>query len=197
MTLVLAVALALGALLAVGSAGREDPGSGEPSTAVTAFAGSTLPDGVEAPDFALRDQDGDLVRMRDFRGRTVIVTFLYTHCDESCPPQAQQIKGALDRLDEEVPALAIAVDPPNDTAAAARRFLNEQRMAGRMRFVLGSERELEPVWDAYAIQPQLAGAEHQARIVLVDGSGRQRVAFPLEQATPERIAHDVRALEAG
>jgi len=64
-----------------------------------------------------------------------------------------------------------------------------------MDFALGSEAELRPLWDAYAIQPQLPGAEHQARIVLVDGDGLQRVAFPLEQATPERIAHDVRALE--
>ena len=39
--------------------------------------------------------------------------------------------------------------------------------------------------------------EHQARIVIVDGRGFQRVGFPIDQATPERIAHDVRLLEQG
>ncbi len=80
--------------------------------------------------------------MRDFRGRPVIVTFLYTNCDETCPPQAQQIKGALDQLEEDVPALAIAVDPANDTPERARAFLTEQRMTGRMEFVVGDEEEL-------------------------------------------------------
>lgn len=196
MTLVLAAILALGALVLVASRGGEETAGEDPLTAATGFAGSVLPDGVRAPDFALRDQDGETVRMRDFRGGPVIVTFLYTSCDETCPPQAQQIKGALDQLGHDVPALAIAVDPENDTADRARAFLSEQRMTGRMDFVLGSEPELRPLWDGYAIQPQLPGAEHQARIVLVDGEGLQRVAFPLEQATPERIAHDVRALEA-
>ena len=195
MALVLAAVLALGALVLVAGRGGEEAAGEDPLTAATGFAGSVLPDGVRAPDFALPNQDGETVRMRDFRGGPVIVTFLYTTCDETCPAQAQQIKGALDQLGHDVPALAIAVDPENDTAERARAFLSEQRMTGRMDFALGSEAELRPLWNAYAIQPQLPGAEHQARIVLVDGNGLQRVAFPAEQATPERIAHDVRALE--
>jgi protein SCO1 len=197
MTLVLAAILALGALVVVADVELGEPAAEEPLTAATGFAGSVLPEGVRAPDFELENQDGDLTRMRDYRGRPVIVTFLYTTCEETCPPQAQQIKGALDQLEDNVPALAIAVDPPNDTPESAREFLNEQRMTGRMDFVVGSERELRPLWNAYAVQPQLPGGEHQARIVLVGEAGRQRVAFPLEQATPERIAHDVRALAAG
>jgi protein SCO1 len=196
MTLVLAAVLALGALVLVAGAAREEDPAEEPLTSATGFAGSILPEGVRAPDFDLTSQDGEPVRMRDFRGEPVIVTFLYTHCDETCPPQAQQIKGALDQLDADVPALAIAVDPPNDTLESAREFLNEQRMTGRMEFVLGNEEELRPVWDGYSIRPQLPGTEHQARIVIVDRNGLQRVAFPLGEATPERIAHDVRVLQA-
>jgi protein SCO1/2 len=195
MTLTLAAVLALGALVLVASSGRGDPAAEDPLTAATGFAGSVLPGGVRAPDFSLRDQDGRSISMREFRGRPVIVTFLYTNCDETCPPQAQQIKGALAALDHRVPALAIAVDPPNDTPESARRFLVEQRMAERMDFAVGSEERLRPVWNAFAVGPQEPAAEHQARIVLVDGAGHQRVAFPLDQATPERIAHDVRVLE--
>jgi protein SCO1/2 len=160
-----------------------------------AFAGALLPPGVKAPDFALRDQDDRAITMRALRGRPAIVTFLYTHCKETCPAQAQQVKGALNELGHDVPALAIAVDPPRDTPASARHFLLEQRMTGRMDFVLGSRAQLRPVWKGYAIQPQSVQEEHQARTVLVDKRGYQRIGFPLGQTTPERLAHDVRLLE--
>ena len=161
------------------------------------FEGALMPPGVRAPDFALRDERGRPVSMRQFRGRPVAVTFLYTTCEDSCPAQAQQIKGALNLLDRPVPALAIAVDPPRDTPAKARRFLDKYDLAGRMRWVLGSREQLEPLWRRFAIQEQSPDVEHQARIVLVDGDGFQRIGFPADQATPERLAHDLRELGAG
>jgi protein SCO1 len=193
LALALAV-LAAGALIAVVAALPRPQAERPAPAAESRFEGAVMPANVPAPDFELRDQDGEPVSMRSLRGRPAIVTFLYTHCDDSCPPQAQQIKGALDLLGADVPALAIAVDPANDTEASAREFLNRARISGRMRFVLGSRSELEPVWRGFAIRPQSRRAEHQARIVLVDARGRQRVGFPLDQATPERIAHDLRAL---
>ena len=33
----------------------------------------------------------------------MIVTFLYTTCEDTCPTQAQQVKGALAELDEACP----------------------------------------------------------------------------------------------
>ncbi len=155
------------------------------------FEGATLPAGVPAPDFSLTDQDGERITMRSLRGSPVIVTFLYTTCEDTCPTQAQQVKGALTELGEDVPALAVAVDPPRDSPERARAFLSEQRMTGRMTFALGTRERLEPVWKGFAVRPQRDDLEHTARIVLVDAKGVQRVGFPLGQATPERIAHDV------
>jgi protein SCO1/2 len=194
--LFLAAVLAFGAVVLAAIGRSRDSGADTAIGLNTRFAGAMLPEGVPAPDFTLRNQDGEVVSMRDFRGRPVVVTFLYTSCEESCPPQAQQIKGALDDLGHEVPALAITVDPDTDTPERARHFLAEQRMAGRMDFVLGSREEVKPLWEGYAIQPQLENAEHQARIVLVDKRGFQRIGFPLSEATPERITHDLRLLAA-
>jgi len=163
---------------------------------VPRFAGATLPPGVRAPDFALPDQDGKLVTTASLRGGPVVVTFLYTHCKDTCPITAQQVKGALDDLRRPVPAIAISVDPPNDTRASAHRFLERAGIGGRMRFLLGSRRELRPVWSGFAIRPQRQHEEHQARLVLLDRHGVQRVGFPISQATPERIAHDLRLLGA-
>ena len=161
------------------------------------FEGAVLPAGLRAPDFSLTDQDGKRISMRSLRGRPVIVTFLYTTCEDTCPTQAQQIKGAFAELGEDVPAVAVAVDPPRDNEARARAFLSEQRMTGRMSFALGTRSQLAPVWKAFAVEPQRDTLEHTGRFVLVDAKGLQRVGFPLDQATPERLAHDIRLLQGG
>ena len=133
--------------------------------------------------------------MRSLRGQPVVVTFLYTTCEDSCPIQAQTIRGALDELGHDVPALAIAVDPPRDTPERAQAFLAKQRATGRIDFVLGSLAELRPVWNGFYIQPQSVTQEHQARFTLVDSQGYQRIGYPGAEATPERLAHDLRLLE--
>lgn len=185
--------VAAAAIITAIAASSEDA---PPLTPGTPFEGSLMPPNVPAPDFDLRNQDGKRVRMRDFRGKPAVVTFLYTTCEDTCPTEAHQIRGALDRLDEKVPALAIAVNPPDDTPERARRFLAEQRVTGRMDFVLGSRDQLRPVWKGFFIQPQTDEVEHMARMVLIDKRGNQRVGYPGQEATPERLAHDLKILLA-
>ena len=163
------------------------------------FEGSTMPPGVAVPEFSLRDQDGELITLDDLRGRPFVATFLYAACRDTCPLEAQQIRGALDRLSdkgEEIPAVAFSVDPDTDTPARARRFLIKQRVYGQMRFVVGSRRELTPIWKGFFVQPQLEDAEHQARVVLVDAEGMQRVGYPASQLRPEAVAKDLERLLA-
>jgi protein SCO1/2 len=190
LALLLVGVLALGTVV-LAARGGED----EEAQPAGSFAGALMPEGVRAPDFELRNQDGERVSMRALRGKPVVVTFLYTTCEDSCPIQAQTVRGALDQLGHDVPALAIAVDPPRDTPERARRFLAEQRASGRIDFVLGSRAELRKVWDGFHIQPQTVTTEHQARFTLVDARGYQRIGYPGSEATPERLAHDLRLLE--
>jgi protein SCO1 len=191
------IALFLVALFALGAVLlAADGGDEEVATAGSGFEGALMPKGVRAPDFTLRNQDGESVSMRELRGQPVIVTFLYTTCDDSCPAQAQTVRGALDDLGEDVPALAIAVDPPCDTPERARAFLGKARALGRIDFVLGSRAELQPLWKGFFIRPQSVSQEHQARFTLVDKRGFQRIGFPGDRATPETLAHDLKLLAA-
>jgi protein SCO1 len=187
--LLLVAAFALGAvvLVAGSSSGDDDPSTG--------FEGSVMPKGVRAPDFTLRNQDGKEVSMRALRGQPVLVSFLYTTCDDTCPGQAETMRGALDDLGTDVPALAIAVDPPRDTPERARIFLLKTRATGRIDFVLGSRAQLRPLWKGFFIRAQSINQEHMARFTLIDKKGYQRVGFPGDQATPEALAHDLRLLE--
>ena len=160
------------------------------------FRGGTLPPRVHAPQFTLTDEKGKRVTMSQYLGKPVAITYTYTHCKETCPLQAQMIRGALDDLapHERIPALAISVDPFGDTESSARAFVARAKLTGRMRYVLGTRRQLQPVWRGFAIQPQLRDSEHQALITLVDRKGLQRVAVAINQTSPEDLAHDIKVL---
>lgn len=172
-----------------------NPGPSPGAVQTGSFAGALRPR-TPPSTFRLRDEEGRTVDVADYRGRPVVVTFLYSSCRSDCPTIAQQVRGALDELGADVPVLAVSVDPAGDTPASARRFLVRQRLGGRMRFLLGSESELQPVWRSFGIAPQAEGREHSASVVLLGPDGRQAVGFPLSELTPEGLASDLRLLGA-
>src|SRR5687767_11135505 len=102
--LAVVIVAAVGLLVALDNQDR----TVRPADSGSPFAGSLMPAGVRVPDFALRDQDGAVTDVGDLRGQVVIVTFVYSTCTESCGPQAQLIRSALDDLGRDVPALAIS-----------------------------------------------------------------------------------------
>jgi protein SCO1 len=161
----------------------------------TGFAGALRPS-IPPKDFALRDEDGKRISLRQYRGQVVVLTFMYSTCQDTCPVTATQIRGALDQLGHDVPALAVSVDPVNDTPDNAEAFLVKRGLSnGRMHFLLGTRAQLAPVWKAYGIRPQGNGFDHSAYVLLIDKRGRQRVGFPVQELTPEGLAHDIRKLE--
>jgi protein SCO1 len=159
------------------------------------FAGALRPS-IPPKDFALRDEDGERISLRHYRGQVVVLTFMYSTCQDTCPVTATQIRGALDQVGHDVPALAVSVDPVNDTPDNAEAFLVKRGLSnGRMHFLLGTRAQLAPVWKAYGIRPQGNGFDHSAYVLLIDKRGRQRVGFPVQELTPEGLAHDIRRLE--
>jgi protein SCO1/2 len=182
--------LLVGALSVVLFTGRSEHAGG------AGFDGALRPPGIPPISFALKDQDGKVATLAQYRGRPVILTFMYSTCRDTCPLTAQQIKGALDQLGVDVPTLAISVDPANDTQLNARRFVNRQGLTQRMRFLLGDRAQLAPIWKAYGIAPQAKAFDHTAYVVLVDAKGVQRVGWPVDKITPEGLAHDLRLLGA-
>jgi protein SCO1/2 len=161
------------------------------------FEGAVRPKALPG-DFSLRNQDGELVRTSDLRGKVVVITPTYTTCDESCPTAVQQVRGAIDDLEREdrdrVRAFALSVDPDSDTPDKAQEFLLSRRVRGYLDYLLGTRRELQPVWRRYGFAPQTDTQEHNSYIVLLDGEARQRVGFPLQYVTPEALTHDIELL---
>jgi len=169
------------------------------ATPAGTYRGGTPPQGVQAPEFSLRSYRGDIVRMRDLRAKVVVVTFLDTKCTDKCPIIASQIGAALRLLPgsarRQVGALAISVDPRADSPASVRRFLRRRHVLGKLDFLLGSVRELRPVWHAFHI---LAAADtgdaniHSADARIFDRRGIWVTTFhPGVDLTPRNLAHDL------
>jgi protein SCO1/2 len=191
-TAALCVAAALGGVLLASGGGGD--GGAAAKVAPGAWAGAVRPPGSGLPPFRLSDQDGRTVTDAAVRGRPAVFAFVYSTCRDTCPTEVQTIRGALDDLGRDLPVYGVSVDPANDTPRRAQAFLLEQKMKGRMEFLVGARAALAPLWRAFGIAPQARGREHSAYVVLVDSRGRQRVGFPFAQLTQDGLAHDLARL---
>jgi len=88
----------------------------------------------------------------------------------------------------------LSVDPQHDTPASAQKFLSSRLVSRYLDFLLGSQAELRPVWQAYGFSPQTDEREHNSYVVLIDRRGYQRIGFPVNFLTPEALTHDLRLL---
>ena len=86
--------------------------------------------GEAVPDFTLTDQGGKTVHLADYRGKVLLVTFVYTHCPLSdyCPRMSRNF-AAIDKTLAAKPEmyaqthlLSVSFDPKRDTPAVLRSY---------------------------------------------------------------------------
>lgn len=192
--IVCAVALAL--LLAARDSQNRDV-SGPPAGP---YRGSRPPAGITAPDFTLPDYRGRTVRMASLRGRVVLTTFVDSACHEACPIILARLARGLRLLDprtrSQVTALAITVNPPVDTPSHVRRFLRQRGALGEIDYLIGTTRQLRPVWKAYGILPAVDTGNadvHSADVRVFDRNGEWvSTLHTAVDLTPQNVAHDIR-----
>jgi protein SCO1/2 len=68
-----------------------------------------------APSFALVNQTGETVTLEAFRGRPVLVTFAYAHCETVCPTLVADVLDAHRRTGGRPAVLIVTLDPWRDT----------------------------------------------------------------------------------
>src|SRR5260221_9546813 len=83
---------------------------------------------AQAPDFALRDTQGNAVRLSDYRGQAVLLAFIFTSCPDVCPLISQQMSGlqrelkAAELFGRKAALLSVTIDPKVDSAQVLTKY---------------------------------------------------------------------------
>lgn len=190
----------VGIAIAVGRPGGGAAGSSA-LTRTNGFYGFALPASFPAVEFALPDQSGKVIRLSAYTGQVVAAVFIYSTCASTCPIVVEQLKNALNELPQRIPALAISVDPTQDTAQNVDAFLVKQQVVGELHYLVAPRATLAPIWKTFGVQPQRAvkssNSDHSVDLVIFDKAGRARVGYTdLTTMNPDAIAADIRTLQA-
>lgn len=134
------------------------------------------------PDVRLVDQDGNAFSLRAYKGRPVLVDFIYTRCPTICGVRGDDFAHVLELADGSATAasmdlLSISFDPQNDDQEARKLYADRfGAMAPRWRIAAPENAddlgELLQRFGVVVIPDGLGGFTHNSAIYVVDTQGR-------------------------
>jgi protein SCO1 len=163
---------------------------------------SSLPEIGPAPDFALISQDGAPVRLADFRGKVVAVTFIYTLCTSTCPVLTPLMAQVQDQLGQDfgkrIAFASITVDPERDTPEVLKLYAQAfgADLAG-WSFLTGPAaaiREVTRRYGVFASQAASGDIDHTFLTSIVDQAGVLRVQYLGTRFDPDEFRRDLVSL---
>jgi protein SCO1/2 len=145
-----------------------------------ALARSQAAIGRTVGDYTLQDRGGRQVRLAAYRGKPLLVSFIYTGCFQVCPATTKFLERAVGEAQRTLSGNAFDVvtvgfNLPFDTPEAMREFQKRQGidlphwdfLAADAATVDGLARDLGFVW-----VPTAAGFDHLIQLTILDGRGR-------------------------
>lgn len=186
------VAAGLGAVVVRVRAANTEPFS---AGAMDAAARLTRVSDV-APAISLTNQFGREVSLASFRGRPVIVTFAFAHCETICPMTVADVLAARRRIDGvPPPVLVVTLDPWRDTPGRLGSIAASWRLDPDAHVLSGLPDAVERTlndWRMPRARNQKTGdVSHPSVVYIVDANGR--IAYVVTGGV-EAIAAAVRAL---
>lgn len=162
-----------------------------------ALARSQAAIGNTIGDYTLQDRGGRQVRLAAYRGKPLLVSFVYTGCFQVCPATTKFLDRAIGEAQRALSSEAFAVvtvgfNLPFDTPDAMRDFQARQGidrpnwhfLAADSATVDGLARDLGFVW-----APTAGGFDHVTQVTILDGRGRVfRQVYGEDFALPMLIA---------
>jgi len=175
-----------------------------PAAAATPRPNRGTPVGEVVPDFALLEQTGRQVRLRQFRGEPVAITFLYTRCPiaTACPmttAKFSKLDAMLGRAGFGV-LLTVTVDPEHDTPKVLADYASR---AGadpkRWKFLTGAPKDVADVAERFGVlyYPDKGQVVHQQAVAVLDSRGRLSTIYYGETWEPEHIFRDMEKARNG
>jgi protein SCO1 len=161
--------------------------------------------GDEVPDFKLVNQDGKRISLHQYRGRAVVLTFIYTRCPlpDYCPLMTDnffEIQKTLKSgasLYERTHLLSISVDPEYDTPKILREYAARHSAdTTQWEFASGSKDEVKQVATYFGMQywRDQDQVVHSLRTAIIGADGRLVKLYRGNEWKPDTIIADLRDL---
>jgi protein SCO1/2 len=158
-----------------------------------------------APDFALTTQKGETLRLADLRGKVLLVSFIFTTCNGTCPATTHrmcQVQEALKARglfkEDRVRLLSITLDPVRDTPEVLKRYMQLYDADPAVwSFLTGPASQVErtiAAWGMWARPAANGQLDHPSRVFLVDRQGQIREIYNLTFLKPAWVVEDVEML---
>lgn len=138
----------------------------------------------EAFDFELVDQSKTSIRLSDFRGRLVVLTFMDSKCQDTCPLTAAHFREVYRQLYQNETGQVVFVGINVNLEANTVSDILETTRAWHLdeipswHFLTGSREELAPIWSEYGVSaapsPDGHSIMHTPGTFLIDASGKKR-----------------------
>ncbi len=171
-------ALALLVTAGIGVAARVRTPAGEPfATGASPLVLTRVDD--PAPVIALTDQERRTITLESLRGRPVLVTFAYAHCETVCPLIVSDVIAARRRLGEGAPELLIiTLDPWRDTESRLPSIAGTWGLRSGEHVLSGDPAEVDRTLSAWRVprsrNQRTGDISHPAMIYVVSAEGRIR-----------------------
>jgi protein SCO1 len=163
-----------------------------------------LPAIQPAGDFALVDQDGKPLAMKDLKGQVLLVGFVFTTCTGSCPATTQRmvlVQEGLQKKDlfkKGVRLVSISLDPTRDRPEVLRDYMKLNTIDGKTwSFLTGpfdDVKKAHKAWGMWAKPAANGQLDHPSRIFLVDRQGQVREIYNLDFMRPRWVVEDIEYL---
>lgn len=155
---------------------------------------------TKAYDFGLTNTDHTTTRLSDFRGKLVLVGFIYTTCPDVCGLLTQHFRLIQRKfeniIDKDLVLIFITTDPERDTPERVEAYT--RGFGGKWHFLTGSESQLKKVWDAYRVfvQPKESVdlVYHSYMVALIDRNENVRFRYIGLVDPEETIVQDIKHL---
>jgi len=158
----------------------------------------------QAPDFVLWDSAGHRVALSAFRGKVVLLSFIYTTCTTTCPLLTHRMTILEDKLQDSdlwpkfVSFLSVTVDPERDTAAVLADYAKHfHAVDPDWQFLRDEPARVRPILSAYGewTRPLPNGElDHPARVYLIDQRGNIREIYALSFFDERQAFIDIQTL---
>lgn len=158
--------------------------------------------GRVVPDFELRDRNGKPVRLGNYRGKPLLVSFIYTGCFEICPTQTRTLYEAVQGLDnmlgeDQFNIISIGFNQPFDDPHAMRAFAAQYRIKHHnWEFLSPRASDVEALTRAFGFSwvQTPAGFDHVLGVTVVDTEGRIHSQVLGDVVRAERLGTPLRRL---